>query len=70
MTANSADPLPHVIFNGHTYILTNPSLSWAQSEALAVSLGGHLATIDPAIMPVVPIVIMVPMVVSLVNDSM
>ncbi len=33
--------------NGHDYALT-PSLTWTQAEALAVSHGGHLATVRSA----------------------
>lgn len=32
-------------FGGHTYLLTDTALSWADAEAAAVTLGGHLASI-------------------------
>lgn len=44
-TANATNPLV-VGFGGHHYLLTPTALSWADAEAYATGLGGHLATID------------------------
>ncbi|MGA2863269.1 MAG: FG-GAP-like repeat-containing protein [Verrucomicrobiota bacterium] len=35
-------------FNGHSYLLTDYATTWGNAEALAVSLGGHLASITNA----------------------
>jgi hypothetical protein len=36
------------INNGHTYYVLGTASTWAQAEAWAVQLGGHLATINDA----------------------
>lgn len=35
-----------VIFEGHTYLLTLTATNWGLAEGIAVSIGGHLATVN------------------------
>ncbi len=35
-----------VVYNGHIYQLTSSATGWTAAEAAAVTLGGHLVTID------------------------